>query len=401
MDKSMQSQPLLATARRLALVTALGLSLTACVANPNAIGDQQGERAKPVKSPTELAIDEVHTKLDALTAADASRRTALTDQNKRLELLQQEITTLRGELDQTRHGAQQLGQHVAELRNYIARAYGMPVQAPSNDFMAQPTPQPSELGAQPALNQAGTGLVGMQTRPDANQTTGMNPQGTNPGLNTGMPITNISGQPPNPAMQPPAMPGQQPAMGQGMQLPTMGQGMQPPAMPGQQTTLGQKINMGQPGQTLPPGGPIAPTQPPKPETMAQATTAKGSYDQAKLYVTSGQYDRAQELFEGFLSQYEADPLADNAQYWLGEMHYVQRNFRNALVEFNNVLVKWPNSAKVPDSLLKIGFSFYELEDYENARRALEQLVQNYPDANAVPLAMQRIKRIDQVKANLR
>ncbi|ABK42990.1 Tetratricopeptide TPR_2 repeat protein [Magnetococcus marinus MC-1] len=376
----MQTQSLLATARRLAWVTALSVTLSACVTNPDF--SSAPTTTKGAKSPVELAMDEVHSKLDALTAADASRRTALTDQNKRLELLQQEITSLRGELDQTRHGAQQLGQHVAELRNYIARAYGMPMQSsPSVDF-AQP---PAEQGAQVGFNQPGMGLVGMQQ----NQESARQAQATmeQPGMN------------PNAAMQPGMEPMAQSNLGNGTLQP-QGMGgavMQPPPLLPQQPGMGQPT-MGMLGQNTQQA--LTAAQPPAPKVLPQATNAKEAYDQAKLYVTSGQYDRAQELFDGFLKQYGSDPLADNAQYWLGEMHYVQRNFRSALVEFNNVLVKWPNSGKVPDSLLKIGFSFYELEDYENARRALEQLVQNYPNANAVPLAMQRLKRIEQVKANI-
>ncbi|MBF0620628.1 MAG: tol-pal system protein YbgF [Magnetococcales bacterium] len=120
---------------------------------------------------------------------------------------------------------------------------------------------------------------------------------------------------------------------------------------------------------------------------------KEAYDDAMLLLQSGQYDKALAGFSYFLQANPDDELSDNAQYWLGEVHYVQGQFREALMAFNQVLVRWPVSDKVPGSLLKIGFSFIQLEDYDNARLSLERIVSDYPGSSAVTPAKQRLKTL--------
>ncbi len=59
-------------------------------------------------------------------------------------------------------------------------------------------------------------------------------------------------------------------------------------------------------------------------------------------------------FLDFIAKYPKHPLVANAQYWIGEAYYVQRDYRQALVEFQKVLESAPGSAKAGDALLKIG-----------------------------------------------
>ena len=130
-----------------------------------------------------------------------------------------------------------------------------------------------------------------------------------------------------------------------------------------------------------------------------AETPEKMYHAAFLRLKSGQYEQALEGFQKFLKLYPEDELTDNAQYWVGEVHYVQRQFPEALMAFNQVLVRWPGSDKVPASLLKIGFSFFELEDLPNARNSLERLVKDYPESPAVTMAKQRLQAIGRQGVN--
>ena len=54
----------------------------------------------------------------------------------------------------------------------------------------------------------------------------------------------------------------------------------------------------------------------------------------------------------------------------------------------------PDSRKVPDSLLKVGYSYYELKRYREARETLAKLVRNYADAPAAAEARERLKHMD-------
>ena len=88
-------------------------------------------------------------------------------------------------------------------------------------------------------------------------------------------------------------------------------------------------------------------------------------------------------------------LADNAQYWLAESHYVTQKFDKALKEFEIVIGKFPNSRKVPDALLKMGYCNYELQRWDAARASLARVKSEYPETTAARLAGQRLQRMEE------
>lgn len=175
-------------------------------------------------------------------------------------------------------------------------------------------------------------------------------------------------------------------------MPTETMVMQQP-MAVQQPVASQPVAVPPPA----PMNPVSATPAPVSPLAAPPTITKGTpqerYDAAFVLLKSGQYDRALEGFNSFLSDLASDELADNAQYWVGEIHFVQRRYPDALVAFNDVLVKWPQSDKVPHSLLKIGYAFQELGDVDNARKSLERLIKDFPDSPAVAMAKQRLKTL--------
>ena len=126
---------------------------------------------------------------------------------------------------------------------------------------------------------------------------------------------------------------------------------------------------------------------------SSADADKGAYQAAFDLLKAGQYDRAIAGFQAFLSTYPASGLADNAQYWLGEAYYVNKQFPESLAAFQRVVEKFPGSRKLPDALLKIGYCDYELKDYSAARSALEQVPAKYPDSASARLAQQRLEKM--------
>jgi tol-pal system protein YbgF len=126
---------------------------------------------------------------------------------------------------------------------------------------------------------------------------------------------------------------------------------------------------------------------------SQSADDKGAYQAAFDLLKAGQYDRAIAGFQAFLSTYPSSALADNAQYWLGEAYYVNKQFPESLTSFQRVVEKYPGSRKLPDALLKIGYCDYELKDYSAARSALEQVPAKFPDSASARLAQQRLEKM--------
>ncbi len=136
----------------------------------------------------------------------------------------------------------------------------------------------------------------------------------------------------------------------------------------------------------------ADAQPP----VADAEARQEAYDAAFALLRDSEYAEAAEAFRAFLDEFPDGPLADNAQYWLGESYYVTGNFDIALNAFQGVLNRFPESPKAPDALLKLGFCYYELEQWDQARSTLEEVRGQYPDSSVARLAQNRLRlmRID-------
>jgi tol-pal system protein YbgF len=116
------------------------------------------------------------------------------------------------------------------------------------------------------------------------------------------------------------------------------------------------------------------------------------YGQSFDALKAGSYSIAITGFKDFLTSYPSSPLAENAQYWLGESYYVTRDFDSASSAFKSVLSKWPDSRKAPDALLKLGYTQIAQNKASEGRATLSQVVQKYPGTDAAKLAADRLQR---------
>ncbi|HEY0768524.1 MAG TPA: tol-pal system protein YbgF [Steroidobacteraceae bacterium] len=117
------------------------------------------------------------------------------------------------------------------------------------------------------------------------------------------------------------------------------------------------------------------------------------YTQAFDALKAGSYSVAITGFKDFLGTYPASPLAENAQYWLGEAYYVNHEYDAAAGAFRAVLKKWPDSRKAPDALLKLGYTQYAQKQYAAARATLTEVTHKYPGSDSAKLAADRLHRV--------
>ena len=120
------------------------------------------------------------------------------------------------------------------------------------------------------------------------------------------------------------------------------------------------------------------------------------YQQHYALLGEGDVVGALNGFSQFLQQYPTSPLAANAQYWVGECYYSQRQFAQAILEFERVASQYPSSEKVPAALLKIGYSNLELENPAAARAMFRQIVRSYPKSPEAAKAYARLTEFDQM-----
>jgi tol-pal system protein YbgF len=154
----------------------------------------------------------------------------------------------------------------------------------------------------------------------------------------------------------------------------------------------QTLNTPPAPQVGPPGpnpeGTGAPAQQPSlpdPDTL---------YKSGLSYLSGGQYDLAVQAFQEFLKDYADSELAPNAQFYIGECYYAQKNYKQAIEEYNKCLERYPSgNNKLPAAQLKKSYALAELNQKTAAERELTSLIQRYPNSREADLAKQRLHKL--------
>jgi len=141
----------------------------------------------------------------------------------------------------------------------------------------------------------------------------------------------------------------------------------------------------QPPAPAPQGGVIAGLANPAPlpggvRTAPVTDGPETEYQTAYGYLLQQDYGAAQTAFREFIARYPKTPLAGNAQYWLGETHYVRGAYKNAAVAFLKGYEKYGDGNKGPDSLLKLALSLGKLRQNAAACTSLSELGTRFPNA---------------------
>lgn len=131
-------------------------------------------------------------------------------------------------------------------------------------------------------------------------------------------------------------------------------------------------------------------QPPK---IAEPKDRVAIYETARDAFKEKRYKEAREKFKAFMKEFPRDELTDNAQFWIAETYYGERDFESAILAYETLLRKYPRSEKVPGALLKQGFSFIEIGDRRTGRIILEKLEERYPGSKEAELAKRKMREL--------
>lgn len=171
--------------------------------------------------------------------------------------------------------------------------------------------------------------------------------------------------------------------------PAVAPGAQPPPRGFGSTTVTPKEDATDPISRILAGN--APTAPgPRPPVAAAPLAPQGpvtndpaarkQYDQAIGLLLQRDYVAAEAAFEDFLRRNPTDQRAGDAQFWLGETHFVRSNFRPAAAAFLKGYQGYPRSEKAPESLLKLALSLDAMGQKDNACASFGELNERFPSA---------------------
>jgi tol-pal system protein YbgF len=157
---------------------------------------------------------------------------------------------------------------------------------------------------------------------------------------------------------------------------------QPPSQPGFLQAPAQAATQAPaapaPGQD---GGAQVAAKSPSAGTLPSGS-AQDQYNYAFGLLRQADYPAAEAALRAFVQRYPNDPLAGNAQYWLGETFYVRKDYNNAAATFAEGYRKYPQSGKGADNLLKLGMSLGNVGQKKEACLTFNQLNHDFPQASA-------------------
>ena len=178
----------------------------------------------------------------------------------------------------------------------------------------------------------------------------------------------------------------------------LGEPSSPSAQPvksGELTSQGEEPEKPQvqepaPLQTSPPAIP-APT--PAATPPADKIDDKSAYDDAYEYFLREDWSAAQKKFLAFLDRFPKSDYADNAQYWIAESFYNQKNYEKAILEYEKVIQNYPQGDKFSSALLKQAIAFQAIGRLKEAKVRLRQVIEKVPGSDQAQIAKKKLEFI--------
>src|SRR6266576_2900480 len=176
---------------------------------------------------------------------------------------------------------------------------------------------------------------------------------------------------------PPPLPRPRGSTGPGRELPDPGALAGGPLMPPGPPDAGPLAPPGVPGA----GPELAAAAPSTARPMPSGSTSE-QYNHAFGLLKQADYPAAETALKSFVEQHPNDPMAGNAQYWLGETYYTRGRYAEAASAFAEGYKRYPKSSKAADELLKLGMALARANQKQNACIALTQLDHDFPAPGA-------------------
>jgi tol-pal system protein YbgF len=104
----------------------------------------------------------------------------------------------------------------------------------------------------------------------------------------------------------------------------------------------------------------------------------------------GNYELSLSEFQQFVETYHNSELADNAQYWIGEIYLKHNMYQESLDAFARVVDIYPKADKATVALFKRAIVFEEMGRREDAVKQLQMLIRTYPKCFEAKVAKRQL-----------
>jgi tol-pal system protein YbgF len=128
-------------------------------------------------------------------------------------------------------------------------------------------------------------------------------------------------------------------------------------------------------------------------SAAPPASADVLYSNGLRDINGKHYELATQEFQDYLRFYSDTDLASNAQFYLGEIAFMQNQFQQALDAYNRVIENFPKSFKLASARMRKGYCLAELGQKAAAIRELRTVVRQYPGTDEAKRSAAKLKEL--------
>ena len=130
--------------------------------------------------------------------------------------------------------------------------------------------------------------------------------------------------------------------------------------------------------------------PPPPPAADDPATENHAYEAAYKLSKAGKHQDAIEAFQEFLKKFPESVHVPNVHYEMGGAYFALKDYRNALANYQLLVIKYSFSPKTPDTMLNIAGCQQELKDVAAAKKTLKQIIAIYPGSEVAAEAKKQL-----------
>jgi tol-pal system protein YbgF len=147
----------------------------------------------------------------------------------------------------------------------------------------------------------------------------------------------------------------------------------------QMTDLSNQVKVMQaPPAAAPPTGDSTTGGMPGGQAQAPPISSTQLYQNALSDRSGGKFDLAVQEFADYLKWYGNTDLAPNAQFYIAAIHASQNDFDNAVKEYDIVIDKYPDNNKIPDAMYGKGLALMRVGRRTEAGKVFLDLINRFP-----------------------
>jgi tol-pal system protein YbgF len=126
---------------------------------------------------------------------------------------------------------------------------------------------------------------------------------------------------------------------------------------------------------------------------------KREFDEALARMRAADFAGGAAGMTGLLQRHPGTGYRESAWYWLGNAHYGLRQYKESIAAFKLLVDTSPDHQRSPEALLSIANCFIELKDLDTARKTLDLVTRQYPQAEAAQAARDRMATLPAAPAS--